>query len=496
MSQSLRTLVIGVLSAAGFALILLSPHLKAQEPQSEQFPALSTERGQARLQASTDGLSYVPGDILVKFRAGAGTAARTRALSVMRMGADAPEATYVGEALLVHSSAEPNPEALAMILRRQPEVEWAQPNYIDRLHSIPNDPGFSAQWNLELMNLPKAWDINPGGNGDVLVAVVDTGANTASETPSFRLWTSSRFENVSFPFVANPEVPTPRVVQGRDFTFLSGPVRDLIGHGTHVAGTVLQETNNGVGVAGIAYNARLLPLKACYGFWDLQIALGAVGISGFIHPASGGCETADVVAAIRYAADSGAKVINVSIGGPSPSPIYLDALRYAVNQGAFVAISAGNSAEEGNPVYYPAAYAAQIDGVMAVGAVGASGKRAFYSNTGPYVEIAAPGGSEREGQLAMVYQTAVCESDYDPYRTLRPRFDRYCNVAGQGTSMAAPHVAGVAALLYSQGITNPAAIEAAIKRFAKDLGAPGRDNEYGFGLIDARATLLGLGVAR
>ena len=182
-------------------------------------------------------------------------------------------------------------------------------------------------------------------------------------------------------------------MQGRDFTFLGGPVRDLDGHGTHVAGTVLQETNNGVGLAGIAYNARLLPLKACLARWDIQILLGAAGIPGFMD-GDGWCETAAVAAAIRYAADSGAQVINVSIGGPTPSPIYLDALRYAVQRGAFVAISAGNDAEEGNPVEYPAAYAAQIDGVMAVGAVGPSGKRAFYSNTGPHVEIAAPGGSE------------------------------------------------------------------------------------------------------
>jgi serine protease len=457
---------------------------------------LNTARGQALVRAWTDQLSYVPGDVLVKFRADASTSARTRALSVMRTGADAPEAVYVGDALLVHSSAEPDPEVLATILRRQPEVEWAQPNYIHRLHSVPNDPGFSGQWNFDLMNLPKAWDINPGGNASVLVAVIDTGANTTSTMASFRLWTGSRFENVSVPIGANPEVPAGRVVQGRDFTILAGPVRDLFGHGTHVAGTVLQETNDGVGLAGIAYNARLLPLKACFGFWDAQIYLGALGIPGFIDPDYNGCETVGVAAAIRYAADSGAQVINISIGGPSPSPIYLDALRYAVQRGAFVTISAGNSAEQGNPTNYPAAYAAQIDGVMAVGAVGPSGKRAYYSNTGSYVEIAAPGGSVREGPSARVNQTGVCEQDYDPFRTLRPRFDRYCNIPNQGTSMAAPHVAGLAALLYSQGITNPAAIEAAIKRFAKDLGAPGRDNEYGFGLIDARAALLGLGVAR
>ena len=107
-----------------------------------------------------------------------------------------------------------------------------------------------------------------------------------------------------------------------------------------------------------------------------------VAIPGFADPDLRFVPRDAGAAAIRYAADSGAQVINISIGGPYPSPIYLDALRYAVQRGAFVTISAGNSAEEGNPVEYPAAYAAQIDGVMAVGAVGPSGKRAFYSNTG------------------------------------------------------------------------------------------------------------------
>ena len=179
MLKSVSPFTICAAAAGAVMLIVSGPYLKAQEPQPEQFPALNTARGQAYVQALTDRLPYVPGDILVKFRAGSGMAARSRALSVMRTGLDT-QAVYVGEALLAHSSDEPNPEALAMMLRRQPEVEWAQPNYIDRLHSVPNDPGFSEQWNFELMNLPKAWEINPGGNASVLVAVVDSGANTTS----------------------------------------------------------------------------------------------------------------------------------------------------------------------------------------------------------------------------------------------------------------------------------------------------------------------------
>src|SRR5262245_9075863 len=152
MYRPLRTLMLSGVSATGIALILSVPQLKAQDPETEQFPTLTTERGQAHLRAWTDGLPYVPGDVLVKFRADVSMAAQSRTLSLMRTGVETPSAVYVGEALLSHSSAEPNPEVLSAILRQQPEVEWAQPNYIDRLHSVPNDPGFSEQWNFDLMN--------------------------------------------------------------------------------------------------------------------------------------------------------------------------------------------------------------------------------------------------------------------------------------------------------------------------------------------------------
>jgi serine protease len=191
------------------------------------------------------------------------------------------------------------------------------------------------------------------------------------------------------------------------------------------------------------------------------------------------------------------QVINLSLGAPGEAPVLNDAIRYAVSRGAFVAIAAGNSYEDGNPLEYPAGYAPSIDGAMAVGATGRSNRRAYYSNSGAQVEITAPGGDVRDGGLAgVIYQTSLFAPDFDPFTVTRPRFDRYADTPNQGTSMASPHVAGVAALLYSQGINRPNAIEAAIKRFAVDLGPAGRDNDFGYGLVDARASLRGLGVAR
>jgi serine protease len=289
---------------------------------------------------------------------------------------------------------------------------------------------------------------------------------------------------VDITFAAAPELgPSSRFVFPHDFIFNDDTPLDLIGHGTHVTGTIGQLTNNGVGVAGMAFNVSIMPVKVIGDLWDFVFA-----------QATGTDDT--VAQGIRYAVDNGAKVLNMSIGrlGP-PSPVMQSALTYAVSHGAFVAVAAGNEFMSGNPVERPADLGPQIEGVMTVGAIARNRQRAPYSNTGSYIEIVAPGGDQvADGQTGGILQQTFDEDFV--FSLFGPRFDVFVYAYDQGTSMATAHVTGMAALLMQQGITDPAAIEAAIKRFATDLGPAGRDDQYGNGLINVRAALRGLGLAR
>jgi serine protease len=306
-------------------------------------------------------------------------------------------------------------------------------------------------------------------------------------------------------FAVNPDLPLNRLTDPRDFAFLdpSGPVLDMDGHGSHVAGTIAQETNNGLLLAGLAYNARIMPVKVCNLYWELMIARAQANTPGFLSPSAGGCPIVDIADGIRYAADRGAKVMNISLSGTGSQEVVREALNYAVSRGAFVATSMGNDYEQGNPVMYPARYAQDIMGVMSVGAVGKTQARSYYSSTGAHNEIAAPGGDTRVGggpgatDLGRVWQSAGFFPDFDPLFIRRPNFNRYDAIGIQGTSMASPHVAGLAALLAAQspGIT-PANIERAIRATARDLGTPGKDNDFGYGLIQPRSTLFGWGLRK
>jgi serine protease len=451
----------------------------------------------APVRDAADGRGYVTGSVIVKFRPGTTAGAQRTMLAAVDGSAttDLPYANFD----VVAIPPESDPEAAARRLAVQPDVEYAQARYRVRPLFAPNDPLYTAQWNYPAIDMERAWDINPGAAPEVVVAVLDTGVAYTNRTLRFSALSPREIDGVTYPplgtvdipFAAAPELgDAGRFVAPYDFIWDDDTPVDMDGHGTHVAGTIGQVTNNGVGTAGMAFNVRLMPVKVIDGFWDAYFGSPFIG-------------TDDVVArGIRYAVDSGAHVVNLSIGrtGP-PAPVVQDAIAYAVSRGAFVSVAAGNEFFDGNQIERLAEFAPQINGMVAVSAIGRDRRRASYSTTASYIELAAPGGDASRGGAS----AAILQQTYDFLLTdtfapgasfAPPRFDVFAYYYLQGTSMAAPHVSALAAMLRQQGITNPAAIEANLKKYATDLGAGGRDNEYGFGLINPRASLRGMGLAR
>ena len=462
-----------------------------REPRSESTIRIAGD--------GPDSEPFIRGSIIVKIRPGMGPDAQRAMLA--QVDGSATRALPYANFDIISIDAAADPEAVARSLDAQPDVEYAQARYRVYPAFVPNDPFYPRQWNYPAIDMERAWDINHGATPSVTVAVLDSGVAFRSgvfgyNAHAFRVTANGpvfpALGLVSVPFASAPDLGgVDRFVAPRDFIWDNATPLDLDGHGTHVSGIIGQLTDNGVGVAGMAFNVRIMPVKVIAGDWDFI----------FDSPFLG---TDDVVArGIRYAVDNGARVLNMSIGRTGlAAPVVQAAIASAVSRAAFVAVAAGNAFERGNPVERLAEFAPQIDGMVAVGAIGRDRRRAFYSNTGPYVELAAPEGNSRVGgtEGAILQQTF----DFDlvetylrgPARYQAPRFDSFAFEFLQGTSMATPHVAGFAALLMQQGVTSPAAIEAIMKRYATDLGPAGRDDEYGYGLINPRESLRGLGLAK
>ena len=329
---------------------------------------------------------------------------------------------------LPEAEKQPPGEARKRALERAKEKLEAAPNVAsveyDKLRTpsyTPNDPSFTRQWGLKLPGFPAAWDREDGDGsaaapGAARIAVVDSGVQAA-----------------------HPDLKG-KVVAQRDFVNGDAVAEDnSSGHGTHVSGVAAATTRNSRGVAGGCPDCKLLGAK--------------------VLDAYGNAYSSDIAQGIIWSADNGAKVINLSLGGPGAVQIENDAVDYAISRGAVVVGAAGNNAQIGNEPDYPAAHPP----VVAVAATDRYDKRAAFSNHGGYVDAAAPG--------VGIYSTVP-----GGYGSL------------SGTSQATPHVAALAGMLAAQGRTGTE-ITSRITATAKDLGPVGRDPYYGAGRINAAAAV-------
>jgi len=321
-------------------------------------------------------------------------------------------------------------------------VEYAEPNYIAKAQVFtPDDPFYDEQWNFDIINVSQAWNydtVSPkyGGDESIVVAVLDTGV---------------AYEDRGS-YVQATDLADTNFVDGYDFINDDAYPNDDNGHGTHVAGTIAQSTNNTIGAAGIAFNSSIMPIKV----------LDDVGLGGYAIIAQG----------VDFAVENGADIINLSLGGATPSITLETAIQAARTAGLVVVAATGNGDDEGNyltDLMYPAAY----DEVIAVGATGASDEIADYSNRGTGIDLVAPGGNGVNGILQQTCTDGLGCTEMDL-------------IYEQGTSMATPHVSAAAALLLAYGV-DLENIRDVLQDSAEDLGVAGYDTIFGYGRLDIGA---------
>ena len=419
--------------------------------------------------------------VVVRFSPG--TTAAQRAAIAHAAKTTAPR-HIVGSTWLVHAPRGGARPAIARLDRRARVVSATREYRARPAAFVPTDPGVAQaagatggwqaqQWDLVGpfgINVLGAWDAAlqrgaPGGRG-VRVAVVDTGVAYANRGRLRR----------------SPDLSASRILRGHDFVGNDNFPNDENGHGTFVASTIAATADNGYGMVGIAYEASIIPVR--------------------VLNASGGAGSARIAEGIRYAANRGAQVINVSIELVDPvafppralsitsAPEIREAIAYAHQHRAVVVAAAGNLGQSDVPSRRLAGDVIYVGGTTEHGCLG------DYSNFGPGLDVVAPGG----GSDAPLTGDPSCRTDLPAGRNIAQVTFRRSSPSRfvvptdyRGTSMAAPHVTGVVALLLGARILGadptPEAVEARLKATARDLGPPGPDRSYGAGLVDASAAL-------
>ncbi len=455
--------------------------------------SLTAAMGEAQAAAFDGGGDFIPGEVILKFKdadarassagppaagmAPPGLTAKSgqpgRGMLFEVGGAAAPAqsagSTFALRGATPHLTLDPDLrrklQTLAAVaeLKDRADVAYAEPNYIRRAQRSPSDELFGAQWHYKMIKLPEAWDTTTG-NANVIVAVIDTGV--LFNHPDL----SARLTRTGYDFVLDPD-------SAMDGDGIDADPSDAaaqnpgtgIFHGSHVAGTIAAQTNNGVGVAGVGWNTRIMPVRA----------LGR----------GGNGSNYDIMQAVRYAAglenDSGtvpaqkADIINLSLSGTSRSDWEQETLDDIRAEGIIIVAAAGNT------TFSQTTYPAALDGVIAVSGVDINEQLVYDSNFGPFVDLAAPGGDLSADLNGDGYGDGVLSTSAQ----VDSGGLTYSYSYLQGTSMAAAHVSGVLALMKA---VNPALTPFELDKLlaegsiTREKGAAGRDNRYGYGLIDAQ----------
>jgi serine protease len=445
-----KSLILGIAVLFFFSSVALAENFKIKS-----FADRSAFKGK---------VEYVPGEVLVKFKEGI---TRQKMVDLESAIGTKVLSDHRGGVKKLSVPAGKTEEELISILKQDPRVEYVELNTICHAFMTPNDPYYSPyQWNFPKVNCPSAWNISTGAG--VVVGILDAGI--AYENYAVPSYESGTVQSGVTSYVKAPDLTGTAFTSGYDFINNDTHPNDNNGHGTHVAGTVAQTTNNSYGVAGMAFSCTLMPVKV------------------LDHTGSGTAQT--LADGLYWATDNGAQVINMSLGWPAgynPGATVQNAIIYAYNHGVVLVASSGNQGV--SQVSYPAAYSQ----VIAVGATRYDDQLTYYSQYGSAQELVAPGGDLNVDQNGDGYGDGILQQSFEPYDPGPPvvlanptSFSWWFYI---GTSQAAPHVSALVAMMIAHGQIGIENIRTILHATAVDLGSSGWDQTYGYGRINAYAAL-------